>query len=422
MGALSKFSSRYRADNADLALSHWDGFISNFSDTPAWLMALRTRGHDTVTQNGLPTQKLERFKYFNLPSYLKKSDLEYAKADITIDGAKEHVRVLTDCLNNADEWLVDVLTSSPVSEDKYGDMMLWDISNAYANDGVVIDVPANKHIENPINITVTGHAKKMTMSRNVVRIAAGASVVIVEYHMGASNYWHNNLTQIVLGKDARVKHYRIQENNVNACYTQNTHVQIENNGSYESFVMTSGAGLSRDQVHVDLNRVGAECYLNGINMLSGKQVGDTAINVEHHAPNCISKQNYRSVVDDKAVCNFQGKVHVHKVAQKTDGYQLSNTLLLSPQATMNTKPELEIYADDVKCSHGATSGFLDKEALFYMQSRGIPEKEARGLLIKAFLSEVIEAINDEAIAEQVALITDSWLSKRTDTKTTKEWL
>ena len=153
-------------------------------------------------------------------------------------------------------------------------------------------------------------------------------------------------------------------------------------------------------------------------------MADTTITVEHLAPNCVSKQNYRSVVADQATGVYQGKVHVHQIAQKTDGYQLSNSLLLSPQATMNTKPELEIYADDVKCSHGTTAGCLDKNAMFYLQSRGIPESEARGLLIKAFIEEVIEHIEDENVLEQIELITDNWLAAResSDTQKDEEWL
>ena len=145
----------------------------------------------------------------------------------------------------------------------------------------------------------------------------------------------------------------------------------------------------------------ASCYFNGINLLSDKQIGDTTITIEHRAPGCLSKQNVRSVIDDQAVGTFQGKVHVHKIAQQTDGYQLSNALLLSPRATMNTKPELEIYADDVKCSHGATTGQIDDRALFYLMARGIPKIEARSMLIEAFISELFTDLSDPSWCELV---------------------
>jgi len=422
MSAVTKFTRRYRAENAELSMAEWDGFIAKYSDVPDWVSALRKRGHEKVVQQGLPTKKLERFKYFNLSPYLKKNKLPYAKADIVIDGFTEYVRPLPEALGDLSEALQAKIVSAPVGEDKYGDMMLWDSANAYLNDGLVLDVPAGKSVDKPLNVTVTSHADQATVTRNVIRIGANSDVTIVEYHIGSNVSWHNSVTQIVLEKGARLKHYRIQENNKNAAYTQNTHVEIAQDGHYEAFTLTKGAALSRNQVHVDLQGAGAECFVNGVNMLSGKQQGDTTITVEHQAPNCISKQDYRSVMDAQAICTFQGKVHVHEIAQKTDGYQLSNTLLLSPTATMNTKPELEIYADDVKCSHGATSGNLDKEALFYMQSRGIPETEARALLIKAFLEEVIEQVSDSAVREQVELISEKWLVLRGEGAPAEEWL
>ncbi len=422
MSAVTKFTARYKADNADLALSEWDSFNAEHTQVPDWVSALRKRGFDKVIQQGLPTTKLERFKYFNLPAYLKKNELIYAKADIVLDGFTEYVRVLPEALNDLSEELKSTIILSPVGEDKYGDMMLWDTANAYFNDGVILDVPADKSVDKPLNITITGHGNTATTTRNIIRIGDHSEVTIVEYHISSNVSWHNNVTQILLGKGARLKHYRIQENNKNSAYTGNTHVQIGQNAYYEAFTLTKGSALSRNQVHVELQGAGAECFVNGINMISGKQQGDTTITVEHQAPNCISKQNYRSVMDGQAVCTFQGKVHVHEIAQKTDGYQLSNTLLLSPTATMNTKPELEIYADDVKCSHGATAGNLDKEALFYLQSRGIPEAEARALLIKAFLEEVIEQITDEAVREQVELIAEKWLILRTGDNDGEGWL
>lgn len=144
-------------------------------------------------------------------------------------------------------------------------------------------------------------------------------------------------------------------------------------------------------------------------MLKDKQHGDTTILIEHQAPHCNSNQFYRTLLDDGANGVFQGKVHVHQVAQKTDGYQLSNALLLSDKAEMDTKPELEIYADDVKCSHGATTGQLDEEPLFYLRSRGLSAAQARFLMIQAFLAEVIEKIGDEALEDEVNEQVAQWL-------------
>ena len=187
---------------------------------------------------------------------------------------------------------------------------------------------------------------------------------------------------------------------------------MEEGAEYEAFTMTSGAGLSRNQVHFDMMGANATCRLNGINMLGTSDLADTTITVDHHAPYCTSYQNYRTVATDKAVGVFQGKVHVHRPAQKTDGYQMARSLLLSSQATINTKPELEIYADDVKCSHGATTGRLDEEAMFYLRSRGIPEAEATNLLVQAFVNEAMEDLSCVAVQEKSQQIVSDWLSEK----------
>jgi Fe-S cluster assembly protein SufD len=196
---------------------------------------------------------------------------------------------------------------------------------------------------------------------------------------------------------------------------------MEEGAKYEAFTITTGAGLSRNQIHADLKGENIVCRLNGVNMLDGSEIADTTITVEHQAPNCESYQDYRSVATDKAVGTFQGKIHVHQIAQKTDGYQMAKSLLLSSQATMNTKPELEIYADDVKCSHGATAGRLDEDALFYLRARGIPENQARNLLIQAFVNEVIEGVTDKDVREQASLIVSKWLDQ-SDADSHAEWL
>lgn len=414
MGAVAKFQSRYKADNAELSLKGWEAFAND--DAPDWIQALRKRGREELLEKGLPTPKLERFKYFNLPAWLKKQDLTFSKMDLTIDGASDFVVPISD----DPAWLQDFMAVKNPSVDKYGDMMILDAANAYFRDGIVLDVPENQTVDNPLNMTITGHHGTVFAGRTCLRVGAGSEITIIEYHMGGGTYWNNNAAQIQIGKGATVRHYRMQENSNEAAYTQNTHVRIEEGGHYEAFVLTSGAGLSRNQVHVELLGENADCHLNGINLLSGKQQGDTTITVEHQAPNCESKQNYRSVVTDQAIGTFQGKVHVHQVAQKTDGYQLSNALLLSPQATMNTKPELEIYADDVKCSHGATSGRLDEQALFYLRSRGIPEEEAKALLIQAFVSEVMEEVSSQRVREQAEHVISRWLAPDDDAN--ESWL
>lgn len=408
MSALLKFSPRYRTENSDLILSGWGQFSAD-NTAPDWLHALRVRGAEKVSTRGLPTPKLERFKYTNIPAVLKKMAPSYTRADVAFDGWTDYVSDLQDNLGRAD--IRALLEAQPISEDKYGDMMLWDVSNLYTRDGFVVDVPPNTKNEASLTVTITGYDAQMTQTRNIIRVQENSALTFIEYQKGEGQYWSHDLTQIILEKGAKLRHYRFQENDKTALYTGNIHVTIEDGGQYDAFTVNEGGKDGRDQRHVDLRGQGAEAHINGINILGNSQANDTTLTVEHQAERCLSKQNYRSVLDDQGIATFQGKIHVHQCAQQTDGYQLSNSLLLSPQATMNTKPELEIYADDVKCSHGATSGMLDKEALFYLRSRGVPEKQAKALLIEAFLNEIIDDISSPQVQEETSNIISHWLEE-----------
>jgi Fe-S cluster assembly protein SufD len=407
MGAVAKFKSRYKAETAELAL------IGAGDMTPSsaeWINALRNRGRVAVEETGLPTPKLERWKYTNLPARLKKMNLQFAEVDIELSGMTDPVFSFPKD-GNFPLWVKEKLEIKPAGHAKYGDMMLWCAANAHLRDGFIVDMPAHATADKPLNVTLTGHDGQATIARQVIRVGEGATLTVIEYQMGSGEYWSNILTQIEIAEGGKLYHYRFQENSDGAAVTMSTHIQMERDATYEAFTVTTGAGLSRNQIHADLLGENCTCHFDGVNLLSGSKQGDTTITIEHQAPGCDSKQNYRSVVTDKATCTFQGKVHVHQVAQKTDGYQLSNALLLSPQATMNTKPELEIYADDVKCSHGATSGRLDAEALFYLRSRGIPEEQARALLIQAFVAEVMEDIGSNEVREQAEHIISRWLAE-----------
>ena len=424
MPTVSKFTPRYRAETSEPILSHWDNFVRD--DVSAyeadWVSALRKRAHGVLVEQGLPTQKLERFKYINLPSWIKKNELKPAKLDMVVDGYTNHVQDMDEALQSPADWVKEMLESVPAGEPQYGDMMLWHLSNAYLRDGVVVDIPANEKSETPLNFTITGHDENFTTAHHCIRVGANADITIIEYHMGAGAYLSNALTQIKIAKNARVRHYRFQENSEESAYIQNSFVELEEGATYEGFTLTNGAGISRHQAHANLIGKAAECHFNGVNLLNDKQIADTTITVEHQAPACISKQNYRNVLTDKAIGVFQGKVHVHQVAQQTDGYQKSDTLLLSGEATMNTKPELEIYADDVKCSHGTTAGRMDDNALFYLRSRGIPEKQARALLIEAFINQAMEEVTYEPILEQTSLIIQKWLAEDMAEETNNDWV
>ena len=240
----------------------------------------------------------------------------------------------------------------------------------------------------------------------------GAQATVIEDHKGEGIYWKNMSTEIVLGANARLNHIRIQKDSEESVQTNMVHITMERDAYINCFSINLGGKLTRYNVHSMLNGLGGECRFNGVNLLRGKQRGDMTVLMEHVAPHCVSNQFYRSIIDDNARGVFQGKIHVNRAAQKTDGYQLANTILLSPGARMITKPELEIYADDVKCSHGTTTGALDEEPLFYLRSRGMSEAQARMLLVQAFVDEAIDKINEETTRARIKDMAEQWLKEQ----------
>lgn len=383
----------YRPDTATPFLALFKRF-TEAHDAPEWLKNLRYGALTAVEQDGLPTANLERWKYSNILPHLKGLPKDLGTADIAVRDPESVARHLSEVYQSAPDWLVALHDEVP-GHDKYGDMMLWHLANAFLRDGVFIDIPAGQTVDKAVEITVTGHDGLFTCPRTVVRLGAGAQMTLVEYHRGSGHFWSNGVAQIVLQTGATLYHYRIQDTAPTAVHTTASHISIAEGARYESTVLTSGAVFSRHQAHAVLDGRDAHVTLNAVNLLRGGQVGDATFLVEHKAPGCTSSQAVRSVLDDHARGVFQGKIHVHREGQQTDGYQLCNSMILSEGAEMDTKPELEIYADDVKCSHGATTGQVDEEALFYLRSRGVPRAQARALLIEGFLTEVLESVHHE---------------------------
>lgn len=340
----------------------------------------------------LPTPKMERWKY---------TDLAPAVRDMPQEASAPRIHV-----QNGENLVHEIGGAFPV---EMPGMPLWNPAAFGALGGVAIDVPAGKRVDIPVNISIEGVDNTFFIPRVVVRLGEGAALTVVERHNGTGRYWNNQLTKIEIGAGAILRHVRIQENPAQAVYTQNTHVAVDRNGRYESFTLTTGSLLSRNEVQVDLSGEGASCNLSGANLLDGRQHGDTTLTVVHSAPGCRSEQFYRSLLRGQGRGVFQGRIRVNKGADHTDATQLSNAILLSEGAEMDTKPELEIYADDVKCSHGATAGALDEEALFYMRSRGLREEEARAVLLSAFVNEVIEKFECNAAEEIIKEKIKIWL-------------
>lgn len=244
-----------------------------------------------------------------------------------------------------------------------------------------------------------------------IRVQSGQTFTLIERHTGEGAYWKNMITRITLEAGAHFTHIRLLEDSLEGVNTNTVHLTVGRDAVYTGVNINTGGHLSRHEVYATLVDENAEANVYGLNMLTGQQHADTTLLIKHAAPHCRSNQFYRSVLAERARAVFQGKIHVDQVAQKTDGYQLSNAILLSPKAEMDVKPELEIYADDVKCSHGATTGQIDDNALFYLRSRGISEAQAKQLMLESFVSEVLEKLPHEALRTQLMEGVSEWLSR-----------
>ncbi len=276
------------------------------------------------------------------------------------------------------------------------------LSAAFGRDGVVIHVPKGVNLERPVEtiwLTTEAAGPVATHGRNLVIAEESASATLVEvFHAGHSGaYLTNVATELLAAPNADVTHVRIQEESPGAFHVADTKVRQQRDSKVSSFVITTGARSSRNDLGFALEGEGASCVLNGLFVLNGQQVADNFTLVDHARPHCQSHEFYKGVLDGHAEGGFTGRVLVREDAQKTDAEQNSRNLLLSDDAQINTRPQLEIYADDVKCSHGATAGQLDRDALFYLRSRGIDQPRARQILTRAFAAEIIESIPVEEV-------------------------
>jgi Fe-S cluster assembly protein SufD len=244
--------------------------------------------------------------------------------------------------------------------------------------------------------------------RHAVRLARGARLTLLEISLGTGVYLHNPVSELHVAEDATLVHVRLQDESRGAFHVSTAYAEVAAGGTYDSFMLSLGARLARSELHARLAGAGAAVHMNGAQLLSGNQVADITTVVRHDAPGCASRQTVKNVLAGRSRGVFQGRIEVARGAQKTDGYQMNQALLLSPEAEIDCKPELEIFADDVKCSHGATVGELDADQLFYLRSRGVPEAEARAMLVRAFLAEALDAVAHVAAREVLERAVSAW--------------
>jgi Fe-S cluster assembly protein SufD len=282
---------------------------------------------------------------------------------------------------------------------------------AFATDGARLKISGTTDTPIELLFIATNADARTIATRNVIEIEKGAAATLIETHLGEGSYLSNSVTEIRVGEGARLDRVKVELESSDAIHLAHAHTTLGKNSVFNDFTLTSGAKTNRQNGTVEFVGEGTEAKVSGAFMLGGKQHADTRLVIDHQVPHCTSRELFKCVMDDHARGIFQGKVIVQRGAQKTDGKQSSHALLLSETAEFDAKPELEIFADDVVCGHGATSGDLNHDHLFYLMSRGIPPAEAKSLLIAAFVGEAFDLIAHEGIKEALVKFSNKWLSQ-----------
>jgi Fe-S cluster assembly protein SufD len=400
---------------------------------------MRRQAFEAFERAGLPNRRIEEWKYTDLRALMREvlplapapdaDAIKRARAALKtahVAGATKLVLVdgvFARELSDLAEVGVSVKTLREALESGDSHLLTTDASDAMialnaamATDGVVISVADGATLAHPLQIIHVATASKASaFTRSHVAIAKGARATLVESFVaadGAKAYQANDALILSIGDGVDLSHVRLMADSADAVNITSGIFTVGAKAKYNLFNMTSGGALSRFSGLLALKGEGSELNVNGVNLLKGTQHGDTTLVVDHAVPNCTSREIFRAVVDDRAHSVFQGRIIVRPYAQKTDGKMMTRALLLSDEAEADNKPELEIFADDVTCGHGATAGALDESLLFYLRARGLPEKEAQALLIQAFVGEAIEGIPNDDLREAAMASAQRWLEAR----------
>ncbi len=384
---------------------------------PEWLQRKRRLAMDRFFSLGIPTIKNEEYKYTNLSDL---SEVEFFDAPPVADMSLAAYRGLggltlrfdSGLLAATDGAMPDGVTVGSIAErlrsdpdglaTRLGNCAVFEDhapaahNTAGFEDGAVIEVSPDAVVEEPIHL-VFAAASAVSNARVLIVAGRNSQVRVIESYIGAGRYWTNAVTEVYAGENAVVDHYRAQLESIEAFHTGCFQAVQERSSKVSTFSLSFGAAVARNDINTRLNGEGCECALDGLYAVKGGQHVDHHTAIDHVMPNCSSHQLYKGVLDDRATGVFNGKIFVRRNAQKTDAIQNNKNLLLSDKADINTKPQLEIDANDVRCTHGATIGQLDETALFYMQSRGIAIERARNLLTCAFAMDALERIRIEPL-------------------------
>jgi Fe-S cluster assembly protein SufD len=285
------------------------------------------------------------------------------------------------------------------------------LNTALAEDGAVLDIAPGIDAGTIELASLAANAAPFH-PRHTIRLGTGARLTLLETAESSAACLHNPVMTVILAAGAHLTHVRLQDEAPDAFHLSTLYVDVGEDATYDGFTLNLGARITRTECHARLSGPRAVAHLNGAQLLSGTQHADFTSIVHHAEPHGTSRQTVKNVLNGRARGVFQGRIEVARGAQKTDGYQMNQALLLSPDAEIDTKPELEIFADDVKCSHGATVGELDADQLFYLRARGIDEAGARAMLIRAFLTEALETVTDVAIRATLEAGVQRWWERQ----------
>ena len=424
----------------------WVASFETFPHKDDILKDIRREALSFFAEKGFPHKKVEAWKYTSLkdiqatdytlwqPTHAKKAFAPEVLHPYSIEGS--HLLVFvngffsaemsnTDGANFTVTPLLEALHKGGVSfvskyfnaDTEKGDVFTA-LNTAYAAEGVYIEVPKGKVVEKPIQLLYLSDSTVPTcyQPRNIISVGENAELKVIEMHhnLCEQQVLTNAVTEVFVAKDAHLDYYKLQNDKLNASLIDNTYISQEAQSHASVHTFSFGGTLTRNNLNFYHHGEYLESTLKGLSILQGTQHTDHYTLVNHAQANCESHQDYKSIVNGEATNVFNGKIMVEQIAQKTNAYQQNDNILLSEKATVYTKPQLEIFADDVKCSHGCTVGSLSPESLFYLQTRGIGKKEASALLTYAFANTVLESVKIPALSDYVNKIIAAKLDVKVD--------
>lgn len=408
--------------------------FENQVDVDSYVHNIRSEAIKTFETKGFPNKKDEAWKYTSLNKILKEDYSVFSKEENTLDYNDVKKYLIHDIdsykiifidgkysshLSDTTHEGMDVcLMSAALTKPKYRlvienyfnkiakDDSLAALNTAFSKEGAFINIPKNKLVEKPIQILHFSTGKEsalMLQPRNLIVVGENSHVEIIERHQSLTSnpVLTNSVTEIFANKRAIIDYYKVQNDEQNASLIDNTYINQKQQSHVSVHTFSFGGKLTRNNLNFFQNGERIDSTLKGVTIIGNKQHVDHNTLVHHIEPNCESHQDYKGIFGDSAVGVFNGKVVVEKEAQKTNAFQANNNILISDKASINTKPQLEIFADDVKCSHGCTIGQLDESAMFYLRSRGIPKKEAKALLMYAFANNVLESVKIPELKKRI---------------------